>query len=447
MSRTVGGRIAGLTAGLCALGLGGFAGSLYLWVREAERRELQATAATQLQVFSEQFVEEYEEHRKGALPDLSAMLDAVLSGAGCIARATRTGGATVYVSEDYDRKAAGFLRVSARVRASSGEDFDLSVGVDPASIEQSLAQLRTYFAVFIPVVVVLTAALAHVGVRRALAPLEDIRRQAERISRQNVSERIPLGPLYGELHNLARTFNEMLERLDQAIQDLQNFAADAAHELRTPLATLRAEVETAVQQAQTREEHERILLSVSEEVSRMTGIVTDLLTLARMDLRQYALKKERVELRAILEETRETWQPLADERGVRIRLEGPEADVPGDPIALRRVFMNLVHNAVKYNREGGTVLLSLQNGGARATVRVEDTGMGIAPEHLPRLFRRFYRVDQARSRDSGGAGLGLALCKSFIDAHQGSIQVSSDEGAGTCFTVDLPALAPPGAGA
>jgi two-component system phosphate regulon sensor histidine kinase PhoR len=117
---------------------------------------------------------------------------------------------------------------------------------------------------------------------------------------------------------------------------------------------------------------------------------------------------------------------------------GAAAEVAGDPVALRRVFMNLVENAVKYNREGGRVTLSLERHDGHVRVRVADTGIGIPAEHLPRLFRRFYRIDKARSRESGGAGLGLAICKSFIEAHEGTIQVSSEPGRGTTFTVELP---------
>jgi two-component system phosphate regulon sensor histidine kinase PhoR len=158
-----------------------------------------------------------------------------------------------------------------------------------------------------------------------------------------------------------------------------------------------------------------------------------------MDMRQYALQKERVRLRTLLEEARETWQPMALLRRIKITTEGEDAEVLGDPVALRRVFMNLVENAVKYNREGGLVKLSLGRVNGAVQVSISDTGIGIPPEHVPKLFQRFFRVDKARSRDSGGAGLGLAICKSFIASHEGKINVASTPGEGTTFTVELPA--------
>jgi heavy metal sensor kinase len=440
--RTVSGRLALLTTALCALALGAFASSLYLWVREGQRRALEAQADLQLRVFQEQFIEEYEEHRRGVHPEIAPVLDILLDATGAVAKVAHADGRPVYASDDWARFEALFPRTSS-FRVSSGEEFVLQLGVPFTPVDQPLQQLRAYFAIFLPLVLLLAGALAWFGARRALAPLDDIRRQAERISRQNVSERIPLGPLYGELFTLARTFNDMLDRLDRAIQDLQSFAADAAHELRTPLANLRAEVETAAQGARSREEHEDILASVSEEVFRMSHIVTDLLTLARMDLRQHALKRETVRLRPLLEDARETWQALAAERGIAIEVSGEDVEVPGDPEALRRVFMNLLHNAVKYNREGGRVELGLETAGGRVLVRVRDTGIGIPAEHLPNLFRRFFRVDAARSRDSGGAGLGLAICKSFVEAHEGTLTVSSEAERGTTFVVELPTLPRP----
>lgn len=233
----------------------------------------------------------------------------------------------------------------------------------------------------------------------------------------------------------------MLDRLEAAVDDLKNLAADAAHELRAPLANLRAEIDTAVQETRTPEEHEKALMSVADEVARMTRIVADLFTLARTDLRQHALEKRRVELKPILDEARETWTASADRRGIGIRFEGPEAPIQGDPAALSRIFMNLVENAVKYNREGGHITLSLEQTPEAVKVRVADNGIGIEPEHLPKLFPRFYRTDKARSRETGGAGLGLAIVKSFVEAHGGKIQVESDLDVGTTFTLSFPITA------
>ncbi len=235
----------------------------------------------------------------------------------------------------------------------------------------------------------------------------------------------------------------MLDRIEQSIGDLQHFAADAAHELRTPLANLRAEVETAIQERRSPEEYERILASASEEVGRMSRIVSDLFTLARIDMHQYEIQKEPVRIGPLIQEVTEMWAIPDRERKIDILAEGGDAEVIGNPVALRRVLMNLVENAVKYNREGGRIILSVGRDGGAVQIYVRDTGIGIPPEHVPRLFRRFYRVDKARSRDTGGVGLGLAICKSFVEAQGGRIGVSSVPGEGTVFKIDLPAAGVP----
>jgi len=183
-------------------------------------------------------------------------------------------------------------------------------------------------------------------------------------------------------------------------------------------------------------------MSVADEVARMTCIVSDLFTLARMDLRQHALEKRRIELKPLLEEARETWTAAADRRRIEIRLEGADVPIQGDASAVSRIFMNLVENAVKYNRDGGRITLSLEQTPDAVKVRVADTGIGIEAEHLPKLFRRFYRTDQARSRETGGAGLGLAIAKSFVEALGGRIQVESVPEMGTTFTLTFPSAEP-----
>jgi len=325
-----------------------------------------------------------------------------------------------------------------RVTASSGESFSAGFALRVSSAGEPLRELRLYFALFAAPGLALSALVGYFLARRALRPVEEIRRNAERISRANLSERVPLPSPRDEIHDLARTFNEMLDRLEAAVDDLKNLAADAAHELRTPLANLRAEIDTAVQEPRTSEEHEKVLMSVADEVARMTRIVSDLFTLARMDLRQHALEKRRIELRPLLEEARETWTAAADRRRIEIRLEGAAAPIQGDASAVSRIFMNLVENAVKYNRDGGRITLSLEQTPDAVKVRVADTGIGIEPEHLPKLFRRFYRTDKARSRETGGAGLGLAIAKSFVEAHGGRIQVESAPEVGTTFTLTFP---------
>lgn len=430
--------------GLLFLGITGtllvlFSTSLWVWERSAVERYLEEDLATQSRIFQRAFLEEYEELLRGDPVDIAKEMQVYLDVNGAIAEIRRAGDQVLLSSRGYSPDRPGFRQTTGRVTASSGEELSIRFRINTESHTAPLRELQVYFAIFIPAALGLAWILGQVFVRRTLLPVEEIRRRAERISRDNVSERVPEPRIAGEFLNLARTFNEMLDRLQKAIEDLQNFAADAAHELRTPLANLRAEVETALQHPQSQEDHVRTLSSVLEEVSRMSRIVTDLLTLARLDMRQYALKREDVPLAPLLLEAKETWEAPAKEQGISIHVEAQDIQVRGDPDALRRILMNLVENAIKYNRPGGRVTLSVERGDGKARLQVADTGIGISPEHLSRLFRRFYRVDKARSRESGGSGLGLAICKSFVEAHGGKIDVSSTVGEGTTFTVEIPA--------
>jgi heavy metal sensor kinase len=437
--RTVSARLALVFLLLVSTVLGAFALSLYAWVREGLETDLRKELGFQAAQFKAWFLEELAETRRGVHPDLQEALDKFAQG-DFVAEVVRADGRLFFRSSRFPADPAGWRWHETGFTADSAEAFRLRVGVSQATFFAPLVQLRDYFTVFGPLVLALTGLIGLAYARWALNPVERIRRQAERISRSNVAERVPEETLVGEFRDLARTFNEMLGRLEKGIDDLQNFAADAAHELRTPLATLRAEIDSAVEAKRTPDEYRATLGSLAEEVSRMSRIVNDLFTLAKVDMRQYALQKERVRLRALLEEAREMWEGAAAAGGVTIDLEGGDAEVAADPVALRRVFMNLVENAVKYNRPGGRVSIRLEDVDGLARVRVADTGPGIPAEHLPKLFHRFYRVDKTRSRERGGAGLGLAICKSFVEAHEGRIGVESGPGRGTTFWVELPRL-------
>lgn len=436
--RSTSGRLTVLFTSLYALLLGVFVASLYLWVSRSLERSLERDLAIQSTQFQERFLAELEEVRRGSHANVAEELTSFLGTTGALAEIAGNGTPPVFRSPGFAGVIPGYRIATFRLADPQGGEFRGSYAMKDEPYREGLRQLGIYCAIFYPLTLLLSAVLGLVFTRRALSPVEELRRHAERISRMNLSERVPVSNERGEFSDLARTFNEMLDRLEAAVNDLKHLAADAAHELRTPLANLRAEIETTVQADRTVVQYEAVLVSVSEEVARMTRIVADLLTLAKMDLRQLALEKTRVPLRLLLEEARETWQAPAKEKGVHIELEGGEVDVSGDPAALGRVFMNLVENAVKYNREGGKVTLSLERAGQAARIRVADTGVGIDPAYLPKLFRRFSRADGARSRETGGAGLGLAIVKSFIDAHGGTITVESTESAGTQFTIDLP---------
>ena len=234
--------------------------------------------------------------------------------------------------------------------------------------------------------------------------------------------------------------------LERAFDQVNAFTSNASHELKTPLANLRTEIELALEREADVAAYQRLLASAAEEVSRMTHIVENLLLLAQLDSKQEVLRRDRVDLGEVAGQAAADLEILGEARGIKVRapLLQPGVAVNGDEIALRRVLMNLLENGVKYGREGSEVKVSVWKEGATARVEIADTGMGIPAESLPHLFDRFYRVDRGRSRSPadgvGGHGLGLSITRSLVEAHGGTITVASREGVGTTFHVTLPAV-------
>jgi len=437
--RSISARLTLLYTAVFSLILGMFSVSLYLWVREGLEDEAEKELTRRSREVLERLGPELAEPAHALRPEFVQELVHFLESSDCLLEIRRPDGAVLFSSPGFEGPRAGFRERTDPLPGGAPRPLTVRLAMSQSAYHRRLHELVLYFTFFCPIAIAVAVLFGYLFAKRAMAPIEKVRQQAELISRSNLSERIPEPSSTGEIRDLVRTSNEMLSRLEGAMLDLENFAADAAHELRTPLATLRAEIETALQETRGPEDYQRVLASVQEEVSKMSRIVTDLFTLAKLDLRQYALQKERIRLGPLLEEARETLEPLASSRQIEIQKPSGDAQVLGDPVALKRVFMNLVENAVKYNRDGGRVTLRIEQENGTVLVEVRDTGIGIPAEHVPRLFQRFYRVDKARSRDTGGVGLGLAICKSFITSHEGRIEVSSTPGEGTVFTVRLPA--------
>ncbi len=300
--------------------------------------------------------------------------------------------------------------------------------------------------------------------RRVFRPVDQMTQAARRIGAERLAERLEGAEIDDELGRLARTLNEMLARLEAGFAQIRRFSADASHELRTPLTILKGEIEVALRSAREPAEYERVLSSALEEVERMARLVDDLLMLSRADAGALRWEKGPVELDRLVEEVAKQGAVLGRARAVQVSIQGLEPLIAhGDEPRLRQLLLNLVDNAVKYTPEGGRVTLSLRRvtgesaatapppaaafpdppiprplDGAAAEIAVQDTGVGIPAEARVRLFERFYRVDDARSRDAGGTGLGLCIAKTIAEAHGGRIEVESTPGAGSTFTVRLP---------
>ena len=231
----------------------------------------------------------------------------------------------------------------------------------------------------------------------------------------------------------------MISRLSESFDQIRQFSIAASHELRTPLTIMRGEVELALRKEKDPAEYRRVLVSNLEELVRLSSIVESLLTMSKADFEQQEVQYEEVRMKDLLEELYEDCEIIAQKKQIGIELRRNEdVTIIGDRIRLRQLFLNLIDNAIKYTPEQGRVSVSSERRDGFVKVQVQDTGVGIPEAELAKIFDRFYRVDKARSREMGGSGLGLAIAKWVAELHRGHIEVTSEEGKGTTFTVFLP---------
>jgi two-component system OmpR family sensor kinase len=273
----------------------------------------------------------------------------------------------------------------------------------------------------------------------AIRPVKNISATAVKISAGDLSQRINTAETESELGQLAAVLNSTFARLESAFAQQKQFASDAAHELRTPVSVILTQTQTALNREREAGEYKQTVEACQRAAQRMRRLITALLELARLDAGQEQMKRLRFDFSKTVGDCVELIRPLADERGVKVSIDFSPTEIEGDPERLGLVITNLLTNAVQYNHDGGEVKVRTKLENGMAVLVVSDTGQGIPAEDLPRVFERFYRADKSRS--SGNAGLGLAISKALIAAHGGSIDVVSEENAGTTFTVRLPATA------
>ncbi|MFQ5658108.1 MAG: sensor histidine kinase, partial [Candidatus Methylomirabilales bacterium] len=309
--------------------------------------------------------------------------------------------------------------------------------------QKSLYETRHHFLLILAALLPLSLLLAGGGgwmlARRALKPVDRMAEAAHRISAERLDERLEVTGAGDELDRLAKTLNEMLSRLDTAFHQIRQFSADASHELQTPLTILKGELEVALRSPRSPEEYQRTLYSALEEIDRIAHLVEGLLVLARADAGVLRMDRRPLDLAHLVEEVYGQAKVLADGQSISLRLGSLEpTSIQGDHERLRRLLLNLVDNGIKYTPPGGHVTLSLYRDGGWASLKVSDTGIGLGPDQQQRIFQRFYRAAESRSRSEGGAGLGLCIAQSIAEAHNGRIQVDSVPGQGSTFTVLLP---------
>ncbi len=315
----------------------------------------------------------------------------------------------------------------------------IQVGMSRENLYTTRRRFLLVMAAVLPIALLLAGGGGWALARRALRPVGRMTETARRISAEHLAGRLEETGADDELGRLAQTLNEMLSRLDVAFKEMRQFTADASHELQTPLTILKGEIEVALRSPRGPEEYQRILKSALEEIDKIARLVEGLLLLARADAGVLRMDQRAVDLGQLVDEVYEQARILAEARSLNLRLGAVEpVSTQGDYTHLRRLLLNLVENGIKYTPPGGEVTLSLQSSGGWASIRVEDTGIGIPQVDQARIFQRFYRSPEARSRAEGGAGLGLCIAQSIAEAHGGRIEVESTSGKGSTFTIFLP---------
>jgi heavy metal sensor kinase len=330
-------------------------------------------------------------------------------------------------------------RSATRTVEAGGRTFQIVVSASLDSVHAELAVVRRAIFVALPLILALAGLGGYWLATRSLRPLGWMAEQARRITGSNLETRIKIPNAAEELAVLVTSFNELLSRLDQSFDTMRRFVADASHELRTPISVIRGEADVALSQERSPAEYRESLTVVLDEARRLSRLVDDLLNLARADAGHVQLQTHDFYLNELLAECCRSVHGLAATRGLTLEcLPGNDLQFTGDEQLLRRLVINLLDNAIRYTPPGGKVTATLEDGATSVQLRVSDTGIGIAPADAARVFERFYRAGEARSRQDGGFGLGLAIVRWIAESHRGTVECTSQAGQGSVFTVNLP---------
>jgi len=336
-----------------------------------------------------------------------------------------------------------FRFVFTKLSGVNGHVYTVEMGVPADDVVEILSRFRFYLLMFAPLLLLAAASGGYWLSRRALSPVDALVRTAREVSGANLNSRLQKLDTGDELQRLSDTLNEMLDRIESAFLRITQFTADASHELRTPISLIRTEAELALRRSRGEAEYKESLRHILLESERTTALIEQLLSMARADSGRETLHLQPVDLRQTLRGVVDGWQQVATIRNLQFsaRIDASDVFVTGDEVWLRRLADILLDNALKYTPSPGSVQLSLEKRGEAAVISVQDSGIGIAEHDQGRIFERFYRVDQSRSRSQGGAGLGLSIARWIVAQHQGSVAVESRPGQGAIFRVKLPVIA------
>jgi heavy metal sensor kinase len=336
------------------------------------------------------------------------------------------------------RSAGGLMESAKAIDTASGR-YLIELGASLAPIEAVQTHLLRLLGMLLPILVACAAGGGYLLVGWALRPVDRISQSAELMSLQDIDARLPVLPSGDALARLSISLNHMLGRLRESVQTSRRFLADASHELRTPLTVIKGELQEIVRtETMSQALHDRIG-SVLEEVARLEHLVSGLLALSRMDAGEAQREWVDVDLAELSAGTAEQMRLMAEDRGIHLKSAALHpVVVHGDRARLKQVIVNLLDNAIRFTPRGGTVTLGTVVNDAYQALEIRDTGVGIPAAAVPRIFDRFYRVDEARSREDGGAGLGLSIVRSICTAHRAEIEVDSEVGRGSCFRLKFP---------
>lgn len=337
------------------------------------------------------------------------------------------------------RQDTHIVRALAYPISAAGKSYSVQTGLACDKSMALLAIFRRYLLLLTPFVILLVAVGGHSMSCKALEPVAVLAAEARTITDRNLDTRLPISKAKDEISDLSRTLNQMLERIDRAFASVRAFTGNASHELRTPISLLRTEIEVALYRPRSNEEYRDTLTRLHEESIRMTNLVENLLSLARADGGSEEMALVPIEIEGLFRKTEHAWKQTMQLAGIAFSVETPHRRlvVLGEPSALSRLLSILLENACKYTPRGGSVVLSATADENFVAIAVRDSGIGISPIHVPRIFDRFYRVSQPGSAVPHGAGLGLALGKWIAERHGSRLTVESELGAGSCFSFSL----------
>jgi len=336
------------------------------------------------------------------------------------------------------------VRLVSKRHRLEGRPTVIRVGFSEQPLWDRFWQVIIGLIVGLPLALGLAGLGGYLLARHALSPIERMARRAHEINAEHLSARLDVENPHDELGRLATAFNETLARLERSFEQLRRFTSDASHELRTPLTAIRSVGEVGLRRQGSAEHYREVIGSMLEEAGRLTHLVESLLAIARADSGQIRLAPVGLAVLPFVREVAAVLEVLAEEKGQHLAVEGDDAArVEADPGILRQILINLLDNAIKYSPRAGTISVRvLATPGRGAVIEVHDCGPGIPAEHRDRVFDRFYRVDEGRSRDAGGAGLGLAIAKWGAEAHGGHLELACPEEGGCVFRLSLPPAGP-----